>query len=714
MLDMLRGQGNDVIDLITGKLADSILGLAERAGDALRPLVPCASGAYLGPQMTLLATGMLEKWVSADIGPMLQPLRYAAYSACPTYYPSADQAVGAFLAGAITDQTLRTWVQQNNFCWPPYERIAWSARTKTSIDVGNILHWQGLIGRERLDRIYRQSGWLDQAEAVEDQTARRPIPDAQDWLAAYRKGDVSDQDFRRGMGSRGWDSTVNVDLLQIAARTIEPLDVALTLKRRELIDDAELDKTLAGLGYLYQGQRRRLAELEHVVPPATDLTRFMVRDVDDQEVIERYGMDADFEAKFAGRTRQWARWQGIDEDYMRRVWRAHWQIPSPGQLYHMLHRLERRPAGDPLRVELADVETALKQQDVLPYWIPKLLAVSYRPLTRVDVRRAFDIGELSERDVTDAYLDQGYSRENADRLTRFAVRLRNSGIRRHWIARRYAAGSIDQPTARQELVAEGYPAEPVDSALRRIDEDEDAAVRARCVAALRIRFMRFEFGPDGARQRLIGLGVPAGRIDRILRAWACEREARGIEATASQLCRWLSLGLITAPEMQARLMRAGWHADDATRIVLECGVTIQAKMRRQLEAEARKEQAEQSKAVREAERAAKEAERNRKELDRARERARKLKEQRERALVRAAKVLADARGIEFEVAFVSLKRERDRLARDYAFSPDERIDVLVMAAERAAKEKDRHYSDLVTIVAAARDALEPVVPPPVD
>jgi hypothetical protein len=64
----------------------------------------------------------------------------------------------------------------------------------------------------------------------------------------------------------------------------------------------------------------------------------------------------------------------------------------------------------------------LRALDVMPFWREKLVQISYAPYTRVDVRRMYTLGILSEQDVFKAYKDLGYDDEKARNLTLFTTR----------------------------------------------------------------------------------------------------------------------------------------------------------------------------------------------------------------------------------------------------------------------------------------------------
>jgi hypothetical protein len=134
-----------------------------------------------------------------------------------------------------------------------------------------------------------------------------------------------------------------------------------------------------------------------------------VREVFSPDVSERFGQYEDFPEQFA----KLAEKIGLSKDWALAYWASHWDLPSPSMGFEMFHR------------GIIDKDTLillLRSLDIMPFWRDKLIELSYNPLTRVDVRRMYQLGVLSEEEVYKSYLDIGYSPENARRLTEFTKR----------------------------------------------------------------------------------------------------------------------------------------------------------------------------------------------------------------------------------------------------------------------------------------------------
>lgn len=150
---------------------------------------------------------------------------------------------------------------------------------------------------------------------------------------------------------------------------------------------------------------------------------------------------------------------GFNEYWADSIWAAHWSLPSPQQGFEMYHRLSRLPKEDPRYFGLEDLRTLLKQQDILADYRPRLEAIAFAPLTRVDVRRMYQLGVLSKPEVVEAYIQLGYDETNAKRLADFVEKDTEpdeKGVTLQALQQAVRAGIIDQGTFLNGLIELGF------------------------------------------------------------------------------------------------------------------------------------------------------------------------------------------------------------------------------------------------------------------
>lgn len=330
---------------------------------------------------------------------------------------------------------------------------------------------------------------------------------------------------------------------------------------RGLIDDDGIVRALKGRGYT-DGDIDHFKTAAFFIPPAADLITMAVREAFSPEVAERFGQFEDFPEAFA----QWAKRQGISEDWARRYWAAHWALPSPQQGFEMLHR------GI---IDEATLKVLLRALDVMPFWREKLIGISYSPYTRVDIRRMHKVGVLSRDQVKRAYQDIGYDDTKAETLTTFTERLNApdapdptdelDGITRATVVGMYSDGILDRPTAFGLLEAIGFSHDVAELFLINADHDEQRRERAEQVGLIldRAKVGVITFG--AAQDELHALGLTTREIEKAVIKLVRAESARVRLPSRADLDRMYRAGLVDDAEYLNTLQRLGYSQVWASR-----------------------------------------------------------------------------------------------------------------------------------------------------
>ncbi|KKL56809.1 hypothetical protein LCGC14_2241680, partial [marine sediment metagenome] len=231
----------------------------------------------------------------------------------------------------------------------------------------------------------------------------------------------------------------------------------------------------------------------------------------------------------------------------------------------------------------------LRAQDIMPFWRDKLTAISFSPLTRVDIRRMHKVGVLTEADVNRAYHDIGYSDLNSERLTEFTLRLNAPKARedvdelakltRASVLGFFEDGIIDATKARSLLLDLGVSEQATELFIGAKEADIERADRKDQIQLIvdqqRAGILQF----DEAQDKLSGLGLetreqelavtkllrekakatllpPRGSLDKMFKAQVIDREeylatlqARGYsEKWAARFLQMVELGLDAGEE----------------------------------------------------------------------------------------------------------------------------------------------------------------------
>jgi len=306
---------------------------------------------------------------------------------------------------------------------------------------------------------------------------------------------------------------------------------------RGFIDESQADFYLEKAGY-GDPAKHALLELRNIIPGPTDLVRMAVREVFNPQLRQELTLDAEFPAPFA----DWAAKLGISEEWAGNYWAAHWDLPSPSQGYEMLHR------GLITDQQLADL---LKALDYAPVWRDKLQAISYNPITRVDLRRLFKMGIITEAQVKDGYKALGYNDERAGWLTEFTKRYYGpdeggelkefADLAQSTIRLGYRRHVLSREEALDKLVEAGYSEDVADFLLTlddvqlgiRPDLDADVDVRELTSSVILTAYRDRIWDRDRVYTELQALGYLPGTAELLLSLedYKLQRELTDLEET---------------------------------------------------------------------------------------------------------------------------------------------------------------------------------------
>lgn len=346
--------------------------------------------------------------------------------------------------------------------------------------------------------------------------------------------------------------------------TTAPLDdlSARNAYLRNIIDEQEINKVLKA-HHLSDNDISIIKQLYEIIPPVSDIITMAVREVFTPSIVERFGQMQDLPPDFV----EWAKKQGLSEYWAKAYWAAHWALPSVMQGFEMLHR---RVIGE------GDLELLLRALDVMPFWRDKLTAISYRPLTRVDVRRMYGLGVLERQGVHDAYLDVGYSEENAALMTEFTIAFvaeKERELTKTDIIALYKKFAITRESATDMLENIGYYPDTTELLMIRADLEIYATYKKENIKYTKTAYVAGKITEGEALSRLGKLDMPASEVNNLMESWELARESKVKDLTIENLKAFYVAGVITTDELRKELGEIGYNNEDINRFVALFGVT---------------------------------------------------------------------------------------------------------------------------------------------
>jgi len=337
---------------------------------------------------------------------------------------------------------------------------------------------------------------------------------AEEFTEAWVRGAISPQEYEIYMGQLGFSP----DIIDMLKRIREPLlnvgEIQVLYNRGELTEAQAIER-LSKLGYTAD-EIPHLLKLAKYIPSVQDFVRFAVRECFTPAIAEKYGQFEDYPPEFE----EYAKKAGLDPEYAKYYWAAHWELPSITMGFEMLHR------GI---IDYDELKVLLRSLDVMPYWRDKLIQLSYNPYTRIDVRRMYKAGVLNKDEVFKAYKDLGYDDDHASKMTQWVCNESTEETRdltKAEIMSLYQDRIISQDEVKSMLQTLAYQEEEIDMLIN-LSDYKKARERLNIVkSALESSYLAGLIDRNDALIYLEKFGLPASEVQDLLDTWDLKKEVR--------------------------------------------------------------------------------------------------------------------------------------------------------------------------------------------
>jgi Holliday junction resolvasome RuvABC DNA-binding subunit len=358
--------------------------------------------------------------------------------------------------------------------------------------------------------------------------------------------------------------------------------------KRKYIDETQFVQRMRGNGYIEEQDYKLMERLFEQIPTFSDIIRFMVRDAFNEETVKNGGLDNGFDDNFTDQAKEWAEANGLTPDVARLFWRAHWEFPSNTALYEMIRRLRPGRVDDGMAVTRDDARKVMQINDVAPQWVDRMLAVSYNPLTRTDLKIGYMNNAIDEAELIEKLQDTGlnaddakfvvglYEREKTLRDTNPTAKI--MGWTRREIVNRYIDGTVGEAEAIGLLGQFGMIDDDIAQVIENANLKAEVVQREKCSTGWRKRYMIGEATYAEVVAGLTALGYAAAQATRVADRWSCERSARRKELPAARNQTLYTRGIITRDDYMDRLKNLGYRPRDVDNLTAEADARIAEKV----------------------------------------------------------------------------------------------------------------------------------------
>ncbi len=331
-----------------------------------------------------------------------------------------------------------------------------------------------------------------------------------------------------------------------------------TLFLRGIIDTSRLYERMRELGYTDQ-RTGEIIQTWVVLPGPQDLFMMVAKEAFEPDIYTTLGLDEEFPSEQI----KWLEQQGISQEWARKYWIAHWDQPSIGQGFEMLHRGV---------IDNATLDMLFRAIEIPSFWRDKLTQIAYRPYTRVDTRRMHDLGVLTDSELIESYMALGYDAEKALKMANFTIRFNaegNAQLTRSAILESFRESLITHSQAVALLMEQDYSEDLASYYLELEAFRRDKKLRDQKIDNLRDQFLLSQLSRSAVRDQLNQLDLRGEKVDSLMETWTLDAYKYAAIPSKSDLDSFLSKGIITEGQYRDYMARHGfsqtgvsWYLED--------------------------------------------------------------------------------------------------------------------------------------------------------
>ena len=361
-----------------------------------------------------------------------------------------------------------------------------------------------------------------------------------------------------GLDKRIWEVLRNngfedkdIELMFASTYARHPVQDVQLMYYRKVLDEAGAVNRLTELRYTPERIKELMASWK-LIPPMQDIITMMAHEAFEPGMQELYGLrDA-----YPGDLTQWAQANGFDAEWAMKYWISHWEHPGLATVLEMYHR-----------DQLTDGEmwNYFSLVEIPPFWRQRIMNISYNVLTRVDVRRMWQLGVIKdEGDLHTRYRHMGYSPADATIMVEWTKTYALDAMKdltRTDILSGYSDRDLTAGEAVGLLMRIGYPE---DSASYLVTSEDLAAVRRRRTELTKIvhdKYVGNLITEGEARARLVTMEYAPAKISDLFELWGLER-MKGVKLPSkTDLDKFLKAGVLNEVSWKQEMAKLGYGSE---------------------------------------------------------------------------------------------------------------------------------------------------------
>jgi hypothetical protein len=228
-----------------------------------------------------------------------------------------------------------------------------------------------------------------------------------------------------------------------------------------------------------------------------------------------------------------------------------------------------------------DINRALREQGIAPFWRPFYVAAMFQPITRFDLRFGYLSGVLDDDQLKDGFLNLGFSEDSAKvQVSTFRQR-KIDHLMSDPIVKAYEKNGVNLSVVVERL--ENFGADPlmIDQIVQLVETEAQAATNEEILKLLERDYSLGGLSDQALLTSLESIGLDPAQIQRVTETLKNRKQATPKQIPARELCGLYSSRLIGRSEFFDRLVSLRYSPNDAELIIAKCESDLSAKQLKQ-------------------------------------------------------------------------------------------------------------------------------------
>lgn len=398
------------------------------------------------------------------------------------------------------------------------------------------------------------------------------ILDAGLFSTLFKRKIITQEEYNSYMAKLGYSDKFAY-LFDIADDKLPDIPALTQYFWRGKISETSYREMINRIGFI-AGSDDIYAELTHTFLNPSDLVRIADKRIWSQVTDPKYGQYNELPKELIEGLAKW----GYDQQSAKWLWAAHWELPSPQQIFDMFHR------G---LISQDDIQIYLGLTDWLPFFRDKLPELTYNIPSRVDIRRMYKAGVINQSQMHKYHKSMGYNEQDATFLDQFVVKtqlpeddtevdkLRNRV--KTSVEKGYTLGLLNVQETSQMLQQLGVDSNHAQQIINLLDfewaientKEHSTNVERKLITIVSSAFIKGTIPANDAQLYLQSLGMHPDDIAQTMGLLFVERNIHLKDEGESTAKELYAKHIINQNELYQRLSTLGFNASEQFNILQE-------------------------------------------------------------------------------------------------------------------------------------------------